>query len=351
MTEIFNSIQEQRIVRNHRFQTWVVTIVLAASAWTVPAKSQPQSGAAPKAEIQETDAKAKAADTAAQVPPETTVLTIDGICPGQDSPTAKTTAACKTVLTRSEFEKLVAAVDPAMSPKQKAQFAGSYARYLMFARAARKQGLDKDPRFQKLVELTELQLLAQTYVQALQDKSKQISPEEVDKFYRENSRLFEVGNFLRIYVPAAAQTDENGSEGSKHTDMKAAAERIRTRAAGGEDFTRLQQEAFEAAHMESPPPVSAEKLSRGRLAPELQVVFDLKPGDVSPVLASSNAYFIYKLVSKETSPLEAVKEEAERTVQTRRLDEAMKNVLGSAKVSLNEEYFKKSKEADEEGER
>jgi parvulin-like peptidyl-prolyl isomerase len=351
MAEVINSIEEQSIVRNHRFQIWMVTIVLAASALAAPAKGQPQTRGAPDADVQETNAKEKAADTAAQVPPQATVLTIDGICPGQDSNTAKPTAACKTVLTRSEFENLAAVVDPAMSPKQKAQFAGSYARYLMFAHAARKQGLDKDPRFQRLVELTELQLLAQTYMQALQDKSKQILPEEVDKFYRENPKLFEVGNFLRIYVPADARTVEDASEDSKHTDLKAAAEQIRTRAAGGEDFARLQKEAFQAAHMESPPSVNIEKLSRGRLAPELQVVFDLKPGEVSPLLSSSNAYFIYKLVSKETQPLEAVKEQVERTMQSRRMDEAMKNAVGSAKVLLNEEYFKKSKEGDEEGER
>jgi hypothetical protein len=351
MAEVFNPIQERSIVRNHRFQTWMVMIVLAASALAAPAKGQPQSGATPKSEVQKTDANEKAADSAAQVPPEATVLTIDGICPDQDSKTAQPPALCKTVLTRAEFETLAAVVDPAMSPKQKAQFAGSYARYLMFARAARKQGLDKDPRFQRLVALTELQLLAQTYMQALQDTSKQIPPEEVDKFYRENPRLFEVGDFLRIYVPAAAHPDENASEDSKHTDLKGVAEQIRTRAAGGEDFARLQKEAFQAAHMESPPPVNVDKLSRGRLAPELQVVFDLKPGDVSPAISSSSAYFIYKLVSKEAPPLEAVKEQVERTMQSRRMDEAMKNVVGPAKLTLNEEYFKKSKEGEEEGER
>jgi PPIC-type PPIASE domain len=340
---MFNPVQEQRIVHHYRFQAWLVTIVLATSAFTVPAKGQPQSGFRPEAEAQETGAR-EAAGAAPQLPPEATVLSIDGLCPPQDAKVTQPGSDCKIVVTRSEFEKFASAVDPAMSPKAKGQFAESYARFLLLARAARRQGLDKDPRFQKLVELTELQLLAQTYLQALQDKSRQISPEELEKFYRENSKLFEVADLLRIYVPGNPSAEEQDASqdpaSEKPINMKTVAEKLRSRAVAGEDFAGLQKEAFQSAHMESSPSVNVDKMSRSRLGANLQMVFDLKPGEVSPVISNAGAYFIYKLVAKQVPPLESVKEEVERTFQSRRMDEWMKNVNGSAKVSLNQEYFK-----------
>jgi hypothetical protein len=59
------------------------------------------------------------------------------------------------------------------------------------------------------------------------------------------------------------------------------AESLRARAAAGEDFAKLQKEAFEAAGMKmDSPTVTMPKVRRTGLPPAHAAVFDLKVGEV-----------------------------------------------------------------------
>ena len=81
----------------HRHGLWILSLVLAMSSLSSVATSQTEPAAVPPA------VSAGAVDTA-NVGPDTPVLTVDGFC-GTD-PNAKQKAPCRTVLTRTEFEKL-----------------------------------------------------------------------------------------------------------------------------------------------------------------------------------------------------------------------------------------------------
>ncbi len=322
---------------NCRFLHLLVIIVLVWAALPNPVWSQEQ------------PATNSQAESTRRIPPDTPVLTIEGSCPPSSSKASK--ASCATVLTRSEFDTLVNVVDPNMSPTAKSRFANSYATSLLFAHAAQHQGLDKDPQFRRLAELAQTQLLGQTYQQALLAKSKLITPDELEKFYRDNSQLFEVVDLLRIFVPGDAASDSTDSE--KAVDMKAIADNIRARAAAGEDFSILQRDAFKAAHLDSPPAVNLDKMSRSRLGTNEKEIFDLKPGQISAVLPVADGYAIYKIVDRQIPPLTSVKEQVEQVLQTRRFNEWIQKITGSAKITLNDQYFTESKEksADKQAQR
>jgi len=249
------------------------------------------------------------------------------------------------VITRSEFEELTAAMDPTMSPQAKYQFANSYARFFILAREAHRQGLEEDPRFQKLLEITRIQLLGQMLVQKIQQKAQAVTATEVEKFYRENPKPFEIATVLRIYVPGTKLMEQGNNlpvmPYEKDATMREAAEKLRARAAAGEDFASLQKEAFQLANMKAPPPdTKLVNVGRDRLARDQQSVFDLKPGDISAVFESEDGYYIFKLVAKEIPPLDAVKDQAKKNLQSQRMESSMAGVIGPAKVVvINEKYF------------
>jgi PPIC-type PPIASE domain len=278
----------------------------------------------------------------ASVGPDTPVITLDGFCSSASAAARREELPCRTVITRSEFDGFAEA-GGAMTPAAKNQFVQIYIQYLLFAGAAQKRGMDKDPRFQRMLDLSRLQLLAQTLMHDLQARAEQISPEELERFYRGNPAEFERAALLRIYIPCTKQVNRaNGVQESipgTEPEMKTLAEKIHARAVAGEDFQTLQKEVLATANLRDSEEANLGKMAREQLRRTHRGVFDLRPGEVSAVLKETEGYYIYKVLSKSVPPLESVKNEAKTTLQNRRMDAWMKNITEPAKVSLNEQYF------------
>jgi hypothetical protein len=318
----------------HHHGLWILSLVLAMSSLSSVATGQARPAAAPLA------AGAGAADTAT-VGPDTAVITVDGFC-GTD-PNAQQKAPCRTVLTRSEFDKLADA-SGASGMAARASFAAFYVQFSLFAREAQKRGMDKDPLFQRKLELARIQLLGQVLLQDLQAKSRQFAPGELEKFFRENPALFEQGALLRVFIPNTKF--ENLPNGIQRPipetapEMKLVAEAIYSRARAGADFETLQKEALDTANLKEEVSAKLEKMSRGQLRQTHQVVFDLKPGEVSALFDERDeGYYFYKIVSKDIPPFESVKSDVEIALEKRRMDTWKKDITEPAKVSLNEQYF------------
>jgi len=83
------------------------------------------------------------------------------------------------------------------------------------------------------------------------------------------------------------------------------------RAVNGEDPDKLQMEAYTEAGLPGTTPYTKmEKMRRDTLPPQHEKVMNLKPGEVSEIFSDpGGAYFIYKMISKETLTLEDVKTE------------------------------------------
>jgi hypothetical protein len=375
---------------------WLLCVLLGALAWgqAAPGTPPPQQPAAGAGKSEAPEAKAndnkeakpappKPADTAASLPPDAAVITITGVCPAQPKPAAakgtaekpaapakaaaKTNPAdCKTVITKAEFEKLADALapNPPANAQLKKQLAGVLPRYMAMSAEAKKQGMEKSDKYKTTLKFVQMQILTNELTQKVQKEAADVPDTDIEKYYKDNPTAYEQYNLDRLFIPRTKTEneakEENEEDEDKLTDeqkkakedaakakadanaaaMTKLADDLRARAAAGEDMTKLQKEAFDAAGMkvESPtvnlPSVRRTGLPQGHVA-----VFDLKPGEVSQVISDSGGHYIYKLNSKTEMPLDQAKNEIHSKLQNDRNKERMDKLNGSFKAENNEAYF------------
>ena len=316
--------------------------------------SQSSTSASPNAQVQKpatpaesSSAKPKSAESK-EVGSDAAVVTIKGICPSSAPKAAasKTAAgsaatkpaACEKVITKKELEQVIDAVRPNIQPAQRRMLAQQYAELLVIGDAASKAGLEKDPKVQEQLRLQKLQVLASSYTRKMQEKDAEVPQADIEKYYKDNSARYEEAKLVRIYVPMVT-TEEGKPPDAAAT--KALAEKIRERAAAGEDFDKLQKDAFTGANSKgTPPSTDMGERRRSSLPPKQEEpVFSLKAGEVSPALEETSGYYIYKVVSKEEVPLDKVHDEIKGTLGRERFRENMEKMRSSATMTFNDGYF------------
>ena len=257
------------------------------------------------------------------------IATVSGLC------AAGTPAEnCKRTITRAEFDKLLSIVAPELPVENRRTVAAQYIQLLTLANEGEKQGLDKDPSFAERMRLERLRVLAQLTERKLQESSKP-SEQEVENFYAENANRFEEFSLRRIVVPKTV-----GGE-AKVEEMKALAEKIRTRAAAGEDPDKLEAEAYAAAKMPGAPPTTGLGWKRrGAMDPrhEPQIV-TMKAGQLSEIIEDAQSFYIYKVDGKRMIPLASIKEDLERGLAGQMAENKVRALLGGIKVELNDAFF------------
>jgi hypothetical protein len=329
----------------------LVCLLFATLAWSQAANSNSASSPATPAPSGQAagDSQPGAAPASPdQVPMDKVVLTIPGVCDNAASNSAP--ADCKTTMTRAQFEALVKAVAPNMPPQAHRQLAQRYASAMVMAQEAQKEGLDKGPKYEEMQKLSRMQTLAQLLGESLREKAGQISDADIDDYYKKNADSFQEGNFERIFIPITKQPIEskvkataaqtNLQEKTGKAAMKTEAASIQKRAAAGGNFEKLQAEAFTTAGMKSPAPnTKMEKIRKSNLPAEQQSVFDLKTGQVSPLITDESGYFVYKAGEKTTPQVAEVKDEIKNKLRAQRLQDSMQAVQKMATPTLDDAYF------------
>ncbi len=302
-------------------------------------------------------AKPPAADKSpeAKVGPDEPVITVNGFCPDPAPPGS----ACKTVITRAQFERLTEALQPGMSLPLRLKVANSYARMMRMAAAAEKRGLAQTPAFAEEMRYARIQLLSQDLTRTLQADANTLSDAELEDYYKQNKSSFEQATMARIFVPRTKQTapnadaktraaqPDNAQDKDKDKDKDKADEAamtklaadLRARAASGEDPDQLQVEAYTAAGIPGTSPnTRMEKVRRATLPPRQELVMDMKPGEVSEVFSDpGGAHFIYKMISKDALTLQDVKAEIRTAISGHRFRDSMKSFEGD--VVFSDAYF------------
>jgi hypothetical protein len=305
-----------------------------------------------------------------EVKPDDPVITLKGFC----TDASQQGDACKTVITRAQFDKMVEGLQPTMPPAVKRQLANKYSVYLKMSTAAEQRGLDKGTSFEEKMHYARMQILSQELSASLQADSQKVSDEDIADYYKKNEATYEQASLIRIYIPRSKQIPNpvaktgpatgtkppakvsSSKPGSTTTTaptkppteaQKKAAEEAMTkladtlhaRAVKGEDPDKLQKEAFLAAGLPGNSiNTKIEKARRSTLPVNHQVVMDLKDGEVSEVISDPNGgHYIYKMVSKETLTLEAVTPEIRKILAGQRYQDSMKGFQKD--VELNDAYF------------
>jgi hypothetical protein len=338
-----------------RFQ-YLVCLLLAGLAYGQAAQpaAPPAAGAKPdQAASANTD---KAPEV--QVGPDDAVITLKGFC----TDTTLQGDACKTVVTRAQFEKLAEALQPGMSVPARRNLATRYSTMERMSTEAEKRGLDKQPKFEEVMHYARMQILSQQLSIALQQDAAKVSDSDIEDYYKKNELSYEQATFARIFIPRAKQivnpvvtpktvekatTPEAAPSQPPTEAQKKAAEAamdkvaadIRARAAQGEDPDKLQKDAYLAAGLPgNAPNTKMEKVRRTTLPQTHQVIMDLKPGEVSQVISDPNSgHYVYKMISKETLTLDSMKPEIQKIIAGQRYRDSMQSFQGD--VDLNEAYF------------
>ncbi len=281
------------------------------------------------------------------VAPESPVLTIQGLCAAPE-PDARTAApSCKTVVTRAQFERLADAVQPEAAPEAKRQLATAYAQFLVMAREAHQRGLDKKPRFGERLAFARLQILSQELIRQIQEDAARVPEKDIELYYQAHLGDFEEVSVERIVIPnqktpKTQQNEEGIGQAKDAADvMTKEAKALRVRAAAGEEFSKLQREAYGIAGASGPnsPNPSLGKLRRRGLPPAHASVFELRSGQVSQVLSDATGHYIYKIDSREIVPLDAVKQEISNALRQQRMQKTIEGIQQPFTTEVNHAYF------------
>jgi hypothetical protein len=311
------------------------------------------------------------------VKPTDPVVTVTGYCPAKPAaktaagaaakPAAKAPADCKTVVTRAQFEKLANGLAPTLTPQFKRQLANILPRLMVMSSKAEAQGLQNTSRFAETMKFARMQILTNELQRTLQEDSAKVSDADVKTYYDANAKTFETFNIDRVFIPLARQEAEEGGDADADADKdskltedqqkaKLAAEQakkkgeedamnklaasLHDRAVAGEDFAKLQKEAYDAAGMKIESiTVNIPTVRRTALPQAHTSVFDLKPGEISPIITDGGGHYIYRVNKKDQIPLDAAKPEIHNTLQSQKLKESMDKLNASFKSVLNDSYF------------
>jgi PPIC-type PPIASE domain len=299
-----------------------------------------------------------------QVGPDDAVITIKGVC----ADSSLQGDACKTVITKAQFDKIVDTIQPGMAQPMRRQLAMRYIPALTMSMEAERRGLEKQPKFEESMKMARMQILAGELRSSLQTEANNVSDQEIQDYYDKNKQGFEQATLIKIFVPrtrreatpatpatkpgtkastaasssgakpAAKKLTPEEEEKSNQEAMTKEAKILHERLVKGEDPDVLEKAAFTAAGiLGTPPPTKMENVRRLGLQSDQQAVMDLNPGEVSEVISDPSGNFIYKMVSKETLPLDKVKTEIHNQLSAQHYRELMQKYQGTSE--LNDAYF------------
>ncbi len=309
----------------------LIVFVSSCVMGQVPAAKNPPS-AQPKAAAPASPAKVQPTKPA-EVPADSPVITVPGVC---EKP-ATSAQDCKTVITRAQFETMVAALSAGrgpLPPEYRRRFASQFAEMLMFAGAAEKRALDKDPDTQLLFRFARMQVLAQRMLVSIQDDARP-SPQEIQKYYDENGAKYQEISVRRVMIPVGHKAAE--TEADKQ-GLKTLADDTRKRLVAGDDPAKVEQEIYDKLGFKNPPQ-TAQVIRVTALPPDQQSVAKLKPGEVSEVFSEPTAFLIYKSEGEKPVPLDQVRGEIQGLLQQQKAKAAIDALKGDRNPALNDAYF------------
>ena len=320
----------------------IIFLAIVVSSAVLVAQTTPSQPAQPPAQ-QPQVWLGQPAQAQSSLPPSQTVITIKGVCGGvMNEGAAPAGGACETQITREQFERLVAAVNSNNQPvtsEVRRSLGQGLGELLVWADAAIKAGVDKDPGYQDMMRIVRIRTLRDFYLRKLEEQARNVSPQDLQAYYDQNLSKYQEIKLQRVFIPGSSPGGPGDS--TFYERARQIANTLQQRAAAGEDFTVLQKDAYgQLGIATATPNVDAGTRRPGMTMPdEEKQLFAMQPGQVSKVFTPTSGFVIYKVVSKQALPLDQVKDEVTRELYRSRVEAKIKEINAAAHPELNEEYF------------
>ena len=281
----------------------------------------------------------KQAPTAVELPAETPVVTINGVC---DPRKKSESQDCKTVITRGQMDQIAQRMAPGTPPASHPQFAIKYVRMLAAAKLAEDRKLEDNPvvaaELRKKVGPGRAEVLAKAFYQQIGEAAANATDNELRQYYAEHPSEFEEVEVLQLSLPTSGYSRKGMR--LDRAMLKTEADGLHSRAVSGYDFDQLQVQAYADLGITQPPPPTRLTIARRNSMPEDQAqVFDLQPGEITPVIESYTKLEFMKLVSKHTVTFESVLPDIKAAVKQKRLEQEIEKASKSVTVDFNLQYL------------
>jgi hypothetical protein len=322
---------------------------VAMLACAMPALAQNSSSSGPAASPATTNANRqrvhRPAQSVAQAPPavelpvETPVVTLRGVCEAVKKAESQD---CKTVITRGQMDEIVARIATTAPQASHQQLVVKYVRMLAASQLAEDRKMETNPavaaELGKQKGYGRIQVLAKAFYKQVEEAAGNATMDELQQYYAEHTFEFEEGEVLRLSLPISAYS-RNGMRLDR-ARMKAEADTLRSRAIVGYDFDQLQALVYKDLAIPEPTPPTRLAMARANIMPEDQAqVFNLQPGEITPVIESYTKIVILKLVSKRVAPFESVLPEIKADVKQKRLTQEVESASKSVTADFNLQYL------------
>lgn len=285
----------------------------------------------------------------AEVPPNQPVISVRGLCPAETNVATNSkvpsTAECSMSITKEQFDNLVKAFNSNNQPITQAQRRGlaeKYVELLVFSEAAESEGVENTPTYAEVMRVLRLKTLGDLYLNQLAEQYRNPPEQEIEAYYQANQQKYEAAKLSRIYLPKndpdPKATPEQKQEFQKK--IQQVSDDIQARAAKGEDMAKLQKEAYTSLGITAAPPNTELSLARhGTFPPKLdQEIFSHKAGEVFRS-DDASGLMIYRVDSRQTSPLESVKAEISQQIFRQKMEAKTKELKAPVHAEYDEKYF------------
>ena len=336
----------------------IICILLAVTAAAQKPQNPPakQAPAAPAATPSASPAKQTAPpsllkrdEKPAEVPPNQPVISIRGLCPAETKVATNTkvpsTAECSMSITKEQFDNLMKAFNSNNQPVSQAQrrnLGEKYVELLVFSEAAEAAGVENTPTYIEVMRVLRLKTLGDLYLNQLAEQYRNPPEQEIEAFYQANQQKYEAAKLSRIFLPKNDPDPKATPEQKQDFQKKIqqVSDDIQARAAKGEDMAKLQKEAYTSLGITAAPPSTELSLARhGAFPPKLdQEIFSHKAGEVFRSDDASGD-MIYRVDSRQTSPLESVKAEISQQIFRQKMEAKTKELNAPVHAEYDDKYF------------
>lgn len=284
-----------------------------------------------------------------EMSPDQPVISIHGLCPANTTPATQSavpsTKECAITVTKEQFDNLVKAFNAnnqAVPLAQRRKLGESYVEILVFSEAAKAAGVENTPVFAEVMRVLRMKTLADLYRNQLAEQFRNPPPQEIEAYYQANQAKYEGTKLSRVYLPKNSPDPQATAEQKQEYQKKVqqALDDVQARAGKGEAIDKLQKEAYVTLGIKVPPPNTDMNLARHGMFPAKldQEIFSHKAGEVFRS-DDANGYLIFRVESRQTSPLESVKEEIAKEIFRQKFEEKTKELNAPVYIDYEEKYF------------